>query len=68
MGKTSNEVKRRYNNKTYDQIQVLVPKGDKDIIKAHAEKCGESVNGFIKRAIKAAMDADNASGAYTPEK
>lgn len=67
MGKTSSEVKRRYNNKAYDQIQVLVRKGEKDIIKAHAEKCGESVNAFINRAIKTMMDADNASETYSLE-
>lgn len=63
MSKTSSAAKRKYNNKAYDQIQVFIPKGEKDIIKAHAEQCGESVNAFIKRAIKAAMHADNVSGA-----
>lgn len=67
MSKTSSAVKRRYNQKAYDQIQVLVRKGEKDVIKAHAEKCGESVNGFINRAIKAAMNADNAFDACRSE-
>jgi len=36
-----------------------VPKGDKEIIKAHAEKHdGGSVNGFIQRAIKETMQRD----------
>ena len=30
-----------------------------EIIRAHAEKQGESVNGFIKRAINEAMERDN---------
>lgn len=68
MSRTSNEVKRRYNEKTYDRIYILVHKGKKDRIKAHAEKQGESVNGFINRAINAAMDADNASAACSSEK
>ena len=32
------EANNRYNAKAYDRINVAVPKGRKDIIKAHAEK------------------------------
>ena len=35
-----------------------VPKGNKDKIKAHAEQNGESVNGFINRAIDETMERD----------
>ncbi|MGN1028194.1 MAG: Arc family DNA-binding protein [Faecousia sp.] len=42
----------------YDRINVTMPKGRKDIIKAHAEGMGESVNGFINRAIEEAMERD----------
>ena len=63
MGKTSAAVKNRYNDKTYDRINLTVPKGDKDIIKAHAEKHdGGSVNGFIQRAIKETMERDQEGG------
>lgn len=55
MAKTSAAVKNRYNAKAYDRIALVVPKGQKDIIKAHAEAHGESVNGFIQRAIAEAM-------------
>jgi uncharacterized protein (DUF1778 family) len=51
MGKTSATVKNRYNAKAYDRINLTVPKGQKEIIKAHAEANGESLNGFIQRAI-----------------
>lgn len=51
MGKTSAKVKNRYNAKAYDRIAVVVKKGEKDRLKAHAEKHGESLNEFIKRAI-----------------
>lgn len=59
MGKTSSKVKDRYNAKAYDEIKVRVPKGEKDKIKSHAETNGESVNGFIKRAIDETMQRDN---------
>lgn len=59
MGKTSSAVKDRYNAKTYDEIKVRVPKGEKDLIQAHAEAHGESTNGFINRAISETMERDN---------
>lgn len=59
MGKTSAAVKNRYNDKAYDRINLTVPKGEKEVIKAHAEKHdGGSVNGFIQRAIKETMERD----------
>ena len=59
MGKTSAAVKNRYMNKVYDRINLTVPKGQKDVIKAHAESLGESVNGFIQRAIDETIARDN---------
>ena len=58
MGKTSSAVKDRYNAKAYDEIKVRVPKGQKAAIQAHAESQGESVNGFISRAIENQMERD----------
>ena len=58
MGKTSSAVKDRYNAKTYDEIKIRVPKGQKDLIQAHAEAQGESTNGFINRAVSEAMERD----------
>lgn len=56
MAKTSAAVKNRYNNKTYDRINLTVPKGQKEVIKAYAEAHGESLNGFIQKAIAKAME------------
>ena len=41
-----------------DRINLTVPKGKKDTIKAHAEAHSESVNGFINRAIDHEMERD----------
>ena len=41
-----------------DRVSVAMPKGKKDIIKAHAEAHSESVNGFINRAIDEAIERD----------
>ena len=48
----------RYVAKNYDRIEILVPKGDKEIIKAHAASNNESVNAFIGRAIAEAIQRD----------
>lgn len=55
MGKTSSEVKHRYNKKVYDQVLIFVPKGEKDTIKAAAQAAGESVNMYIQKSILARM-------------
>lgn len=58
MSKTSAAVKNRYNEKAYDRINLTVPKGQKEVIKAHADSQGESVNAFIQRAIQTTMEND----------
>lgn len=60
-GKTSAESINKYMAKNYDRINLTVPKGRKDIIKAHAEQHGESVNGFVNRAIAETLERDNAA-------
>lgn len=45
----------------FDEIRVRTPKGQKEAIKAHAAAQGESVNGFITRAIHNQIERDNAT-------
>ena len=47
-----------YIARAYDRINLTVPKGDKETIQAHAAARGESVNGFIKRAIAETIERD----------
>lgn len=51
MGKTSSKVKNRYNEKVYDRISLVVPKGKKEELQVYAASQGESLNAFINRAI-----------------
>lgn len=62
-GKTSAKSKNTWIAKTYDRINLTVVKGKKDTIQAHADSTGESVNGFINRAIDEAMERDKEGGA-----
>ena len=48
----------KYVKKNYDRINVTMPKGQKEVIRAHAEIRGESVNGFINRAIEETMERE----------
>lgn len=51
----------KYVKENYDRINVNMPKGRKDEVKAHAETQGESLNAFINRAILETMERDTAS-------
>jgi hypothetical protein len=62
MGKASTRAQNRYIAKAYDRINLTVPKGKKETIQAHAETQGESVNGFINRAIDNQISQDRRKG------
>lgn len=51
MGKAATRAQNKWIEKTYDRINLTVPKGKKEEIKAHAEEKGESVNAYINRLI-----------------
>ncbi len=57
-GKASTRAKNKYNAENYERISLVVPKGKKEAIKSHAESQGESLNGFISRAIDETMQND----------
>ena len=50
----------KYVKNNYDRINVTFPKGQKEIIMQAAEAAGESVNGYIKKAVDQRMERDNA--------
>lgn len=58
MGKTSTASKNKYNAKAYDRINLIVKKGERDVLRTHAEEHGESLNGFINRAIRETVERD----------
>lgn len=52
------EGNKRWDAKNLDRFSVAMPKGSKEAIKAHAESKGESVNGFICRAITETIERE----------
>ena len=57
--KANQRAVHKYVKANYDRMELTVPKERKDEIKAHAAERGESVNGFISRAIGETMERDN---------
>ena len=52
------EATARYNKKAYDRIDVIVPKGQRQIIKDFAASQGKSLNRFICDLIEAEMNKE----------
>ena len=53
------EATARYNKKAYDRIDVVVKKGQRQIIKDFAASQGKSLNRFICDAIEYQMNKDS---------
>lgn len=49
---------RKWDAANLDRISIALPKGSKETIKEHADSRGESVNGFINRAINETIKRD----------
>lgn len=49
----------KYLKESVEDIRIRVPKGEKAIIKAHADNQGESMNAFVVRAIKETMERES---------
>ena len=51
MPKKQTEWTRAYNEKAYDRLAITIPKGQKATIQAAADQEGESINGYVNKAI-----------------
>lgn len=58
----------RYNAKAYDRINIAVPKGKKDEIKAAADQEGKSVNAYIIEAIDEMMSGAGSDPPSDPDR
>lgn len=62
VSKAQQKAVTKYVKNRYDRFGLTMPKGNLDAMKAHAEARGESVNGFVNRAITEAMERDVSGG------
>lgn len=60
--KANQRAVNKYKKNNYDRIEITVPKGKREVFQTHAAARGESVNGFIGRAIAEAMERDSGGG------
>ena len=47
----------------YDRLQLVIPKGQKEVVQAEARRRGESVNSFIWQLIQAELEKNSMVGA-----
>lgn len=59
--KAQQKAVNKYMKSNYDRVNLVMPKGKKDVIQAHATQQGESVNAYINRAIDEAMQRDDSA-------
>lgn len=52
------DYKNKWQAENRERINMVVPKGYKEKIKTVAQKTGESVNGYIKKAVDERMQRD----------
>lgn len=56
--KAQQKAQNKWIANNYDRINLTVPKGDKEVLQAHAQAQGESLNKFINRAITEQVKRD----------
>jgi len=61
VSKAQQRAVNKYVKANYDRVLLTMKKGRKELVQAHADKHGESVNGFINRAIDETIERDRRS-------
>lgn len=65
--KSNTKYKNDFDRENYDRIAVNVAKGQREVIKQHAESRNESTNAFISRAIREQIKRDLEADANIPQ-
>ena len=50
---------KKYDQERIDRIAMRVPKGKREVIQAHAQEQGESINAFLNRAVDETIERDH---------
>lgn len=55
MKKSRSEINNAYAKKAYESLRIIIPKGRKTDVEAHASSKGKSVNGLVNALIRGDM-------------
>ena len=58
VSKAQQKAVAKYMKNNYDEMKIRVAKGSKNLIEEAAKANNESINGYVKRAVKAQYEAD----------
>ena len=73
VSKAQQQATAKYKKSNYDRMEILLEKGRKTELQEHAAAQGESLNGFVNRAIDnqleqdGSTDADGGAGEDAPQ-
>lgn len=56
--KAQMDASNKYRAKAYDQVNIVIPKGSKEIWKTYATGLGKSLNAYITELVEADMKKD----------
>ena len=58
VSKAQQRATSKYKKSHYDRLEMQVPKGEKESITEHAKEYDGTLNKFLNRAVKEAMERD----------
>ena len=56
---------QKYLKESVEDIRIRVPRGQKEVYKAHADSQGESLNSFVIRAMNETIERDQSTSQTT---
>lgn len=68
ISKAQQRAVNKYIGRNYDRIELIVPKGQKAVIKAVADSAGESVCTFVRKAIEQRIERLDATPPVSSER
>lgn len=58
VSKAQQKAVAKYMKNNYDEMKIRISKGTKSLIEAAAKANNESINGYVKKAVKAQYEVD----------
>ena len=62
---TNFEYHNNFNRKNYDRVNIMVPKGRREVWKSFAAGHGMSVNALVNQAVESKIESENQNQIFT---